>query len=262
MPASRHPQSSPFRRQSTQAFSLNKDTTPFPEPGTSAAQMPDRGLSGHQSDDCPQSLHASGHAASPTPSGKSNDGYSGNVYNILSSLTGAINSLREEWHETRDSLSATSTPTTSSGSRTTSGRSPYKTLSNRRLREQSRIDMMKVVRNALKPLLDIKQDKDISESTKNGQHMASPDEVDDFDNGSIPAPSLTPFRPYWDDIYCSWNESLSEQFTDQILTANRELDDEVRDSVKKHFFQRLETLKRELRRQTPRVHETPAQATQ
>ncbi|KAH0578098.1 hypothetical protein H2248_005528 [Termitomyces sp. 'cryptogamus'] len=139
--------------------------------------------------------------------------------------------------------------------------SPYKALSNRRLREQSRVNMMKLVRDTLKPLLGIKQDKEISEKTKNGQHMASPDEVDNFDNGSIPAPSLTNFCPYWDDIYCSWKESLAEKFIDQILDTNPELANE-REDMKKHFFQRLETLKREPKRHTPRFNETEAQMTQ
>ncbi|KAG5331320.1 hypothetical protein C0989_008217, partial [Termitomyces sp. Mn162] len=92
--------------------------------------------------------------------------------------------------------------------------------------------------------------------------MASPEEVDNFDNGVIPAPSLTPFRPYWDEIWCSWNESLAEQFIDEILAADNELSSETREDVKTHFFQHLLTLKKELKHQTPRSHETEVQATQ
>ncbi|KAG6882506.1 hypothetical protein C0993_010288, partial [Termitomyces sp. T159_Od127] len=120
----------------------------------------------------------------------------------------------------------------------------------------------KVVHDALKPKLGITHDKDIKEATKNHQHMASPDEVDNFDNGLILAPSLTPLHPYWDEICCPWNKSLAKQFADEIIAAGHELSGETRENIKTHFFQRLVTLKKELKCQTPRSNETEAQATQ
>ncbi|KAG5349382.1 hypothetical protein C0989_004253, partial [Termitomyces sp. Mn162] len=60
----------------------------------------------------------------------------------------------------------------------------------------------------------------------------------------------------------SQNKSLAEQFTDEILAADKELGSETREDVKTHFFQHLLTLKKELKCQTPRSHETEVQATQ
>lgn len=92
--------------------------------------------------------------------------------------------------------------------------------------------------------------------------MATPEEVDNFDQGTIPAPSLSPFRPYWDDIHCLWNGSLADQVIDELLAAGHVFDGRSRKDVKDYFFQRLSTLRKELKRQTPGLNETSQQAMQ
>ncbi|KAH0585328.1 hypothetical protein H2248_008569 [Termitomyces sp. 'cryptogamus'] len=77
-------QSSPLKQRSTQTSSLNLD------PPTPAAT--------HVSavHDYLQSHYAPSHSASLAPSRKSTAEFPDDVYSILSNLTGAINSLREE----------------------------------------------------------------------------------------------------------------------------------------------------------------------
>ncbi|KAG6865818.1 hypothetical protein C0993_007813, partial [Termitomyces sp. T159_Od127] len=206
--------------------------------------------------------YASSRAASQTPPREIPDQLS----SVLANLAGSVNSLREEMAETRSAFATmNNSPNTSTGFRVTSGfsrRSPYKALSTPRHTDPGRNDMMKIIREAVRIKLAIKHDKDIKTATQNRQHMASPEEVDSFDRGEIPAPTLIPFRPYWDDINCLWNESLADQVVDELLAAGHDFDGETRKDLKDYFFQRLSTLRKELKRQAPRPSETTQQAEQ
>ncbi|KAG6875616.1 hypothetical protein C0993_008287 [Termitomyces sp. T159_Od127] len=217
-------------------------------------------------DDHPQSLNPSSRAASQTPSRGPAADSSNHVLQILaniSDLAGSVNLLREELAETRNTFSTMQPVHAVSGSHMRLSRhSPYKAIPSPRHKNQSRTDMMKIFREAFKIKLDIQQDTDITTATQGGQHMASPTEVDNFDCGSIPAPSLDPFRPYWDDIRCLWNGCLADQFIDKLQGDGYDFHGMERKDLKEYFFQRLETLKKELRRQAPRSNETSEQARQ
>ncbi|KAG5351521.1 hypothetical protein C0989_006160 [Termitomyces sp. Mn162] len=120
--------------------------------------------------------------------------------------------------------------------------------------------MMHIMHDALKLKLAIKKDRDINKAVKNGQHMALPVEADSFDHGDIPAPTLTPFHPYWDEICCLWNGSLADQFIDELHTNGHDFNGETRKALKDYFFQCLTTLRKELKHQVPRPNETIEQA--
>ncbi|KAG6884014.1 hypothetical protein C0993_002077 [Termitomyces sp. T159_Od127] len=205
---------------------------------------------------------ASSRAASQTPPRE----IPNRLSSVLTNLAGSVNLLREEMAETRSTFATMNNPpNTSTGFRVTSGlsrRSPYKALSTPRHKDQGRTDMMKIIREAIRIKLAIKHDKDIKTATQNRQHMASPEEVDSFDRGEIPAPTLIPFRPYWDDINCLWNESLANQVLDELFMAGHDFNGETRKDLKDYFFQRLSTLRKELKRQAPRPSETTQQAEQ
>ncbi|KAH0591349.1 hypothetical protein H2248_001427 [Termitomyces sp. 'cryptogamus'] len=216
VPASRALHSSPLRQPLTPVLAPHQDSIPDLNSSSASAARNHQRPSGDNYLRSPSALNqASNHVLSPTPSHRSMPGFADDVYSMLTDLTGAVSLLHEEWSKTQNSFSAMNIPAVS----------------------VSR-GYPKVVHDALKPKLGITHDRDIKEATKDHQHMASPEEVDNFDNGVIPAPSLTPFHPYWDEIR------------------------ETREDVKTHFFQHLLTLKKELKCQTPRSHETEVQATQ
>ncbi|KAG6887471.1 hypothetical protein C0992_012147, partial [Termitomyces sp. T32_za158] len=258
------------------ASSMRRDPTPGPSFASAStpwlsdeqAQTPSHqraGTSTYRANNLPS--YASSRAASLTPPREPTPGPSDNFASILNTLIGSVNSLREEVADTRDAFATmnSSLANTPIGFRVTQGlsrHSPYKALPAPRHKDQGRTDMMKIMRNSLKNKLAIKHDKDIKQATQNGQHMASPEEVDNFDRGEIPAPALIPFRPYWDDIHCLWNGSLADQFIDELLAAGHDFDGETRQNLKDYFFQRLSTLRKELKRQATRVNETTQQAEQ
>lgn len=204
-----------------------------------------------------QSPHASAHAASQTPPRETlMDSSSSHFSSILSNLAGSLNSLREKLAETRISFL---TINHSPGFWTTAGlsrHSPYKALPKPRHKNRSRTDMMvsndvvldltHAYTTVRKPCVMLSRPNYLSPKIKTsnkrlkmGITMASPEEVDHFDRGEIPAPTFIPSCPYWDDVRCLWNRSLADQFINELVAAGHNFDGEARDGLKDHFLQQL-----------------------
>lgn len=80
--------------------------------------------------------------------------------------------------------------------------------------------------------------------------LATPDEVQDYENGDGNEPSLQPMRPYLEGkLLVEWNNRLCELFVEHLAKKERwELEKEVRDVLETAFENRLSTLQKNMRR--------------
>lgn len=86
--------------------------------------------------------------------------------------------------------------------------------------------------------------------------MASPEEVANFLNGTIEAPTLTPLRPFWDTVQNPWNHHLAELFANDFMEHYSADITTTHEEVSEYFLQRLETLRKNLSKRIPRGEET------
>ncbi|KAG5350081.1 hypothetical protein C0989_000285 [Termitomyces sp. Mn162] len=200
-------------------------------------------------------LPDSTHDASPAPS---QDPDLPTILTLLTNLSGNVNSLRGEFQAAVSAINHQgSTP-----SPRTSRHALYKPADTpSRVQEREHVDMMSAVRNKIKDKLSIRVDADIGKVTRDNQHMASPEEVDSFDDGG-PGPTLVPFRPYWDYTRCQWNLDLAGLLVDELVADGHDFSGDLRQKAINHVILRFDVLKKAMRRQLPRPNETDEQATE
>ncbi|KNZ79437.1 hypothetical protein J132_09972 [Termitomyces sp. J132] len=180
------------------------------------------------------------------------------ILTLLTNLSGNVNSLRGEFQAAVSAINHQgSTP-----SPRTSRHALYKPADTpSRVQEREHVDMMSAVRNKIKDKLSIRVDADIGKVTRDNQHMASPEEVDSFDDGG-PGPTLVPFRPYWDYTRCQWNLDLAGLLVDELVADGHDFSGDLRQKAINHVILRFDVLKKAMRRQLPRPNETDEQATE
>ncbi|KAF8880257.1 hypothetical protein BD779DRAFT_1473896 [Infundibulicybe gibba] len=167
----------------------------------------------------------------------------------LKEITAELRSTREEFAQAIKTFSG------ASGGRVKSR--PHGEFKLRRVtkpRSTLRSQMMTTVRTEFNKLLGISQDADIINVIKSV--MASPEDLDDYNMG-ITTPTLQPLRLFWDTIHNPWNDSIAESFMAHIAQEHPELAGES-SAVTEHFFQRLDSIRRNLHERLPRTEdETP-----
>ncbi|KAJ7175609.1 hypothetical protein C8R46DRAFT_1214079 [Mycena filopes] len=101
----------------------------------------------------------------------------------------------------------------------------------------------KAIRSLMQTLLGIRNDRGIGEAILKNGHCATLAEATEFAIADDPTqPTLTPFRPCWDDIKGSWNLALEDLFLAQFKTDYPEYSSDE-SYIRNHFRQRLETLR-------------------
>ncbi|KAJ7153758.1 hypothetical protein C8R46DRAFT_1042141 [Mycena filopes] len=101
----------------------------------------------------------------------------------------------------------------------------------------------KAVRILMQTLLSITSDRGIGEAVHNGCSTSHEESVAFATNawGDI-QPTLDPFRPCWEDLKGPWNLALEDLFVEHFKSHRPDLSTHE-DYIRKHFKQRLETLR-------------------
>ncbi|KAJ7711817.1 hypothetical protein B0H16DRAFT_1744820 [Mycena metata] len=114
-------------------------------------------------------------------------------------------------------------------------------------KEQNRDKLLNPVKKAIRvltqELLGIKHDNLVSKAVQNG-HFTTLGEATAYANqaGGAVQPTLHPFRPCWEDLKGTWNLTLQDLFVEHFMQKHPQYSQhEV--YVRKHFEQRLETLR-------------------
>ncbi|KAJ7148292.1 hypothetical protein C8R46DRAFT_1231303 [Mycena filopes] len=95
----------------------------------------------------------------------------------------------------------------------------------------------------MQTLLGIQSDRGVGAAVQNG-YSTSYEESVAFGSNARGAgrPTLNPFRPCWEDLKGAWNLALEDLFLEHFKSCHPELSSDE-DYIRKHFKQRLETLR-------------------
>ncbi|KAH9484014.1 hypothetical protein JR316_0003493 [Psilocybe cubensis] len=105
-------------------------------------------------------------------------------------------------------------------------------------------------------LLGISEDDDIF--IMDSIHIASPAEVDKFENSLRDPPPLEPLQLHFDQVKVKWNAYLADLFAEQFLRLHSNLN-ATADQIKEHFMARVQMFREKLISIVPRPGETSEQ---
>lgn len=111
-------------------------------------------------------------------------------------------------------------------------------------------------------LLRINRDPEIMQIISDA--IVGKNEVELFLNGTTEAPPLEPLRPYWDVLRSPWNYHLATLFAEHFVTHYPQVSvspdaTQALNEVADYFMQRLETLKKIVKRNLPAHAEESAE---